>query len=365
VAEKTRRQRVFEAPARPTDPKRHFPHVPSTDEQSSRFNDPQSRETEQFTWFKIVVVDDKTFFRSSALLLNFEPLIPFNRNTLRSSNDIFTASTETPLVDREEESMLSNTTTTQVRFELVPLTLDGAEGRRVEVYGRGSFDRNTVMSSVDEARYPNCIDRGRSSSTQPDEKIENIVSSIEPLPGETSKTPPNGGELVVTVTLLEDEYPLSRVQVRVKMKVDSWGRLFPTSTKLITWGEPNGEAVSWRDKGDSDRDERMIDSSSTDHVDSPADFMSRVAPIFNFEEGLIFVERRSSLTTGARESRIKSSMTSSQLRRSWELVDFPRNTIVNLSLGATSGWNEEFTVTTTRDREEVRGEMIRPVHPSW
>jgi hypothetical protein len=98
VAE-TKRQRVFEAPARPTDPDRHSPHVPSTDEQSSRFNDPQSGEPEQFTRFKTVAVDDKTFFRSSALLLNFEPLIPFNRKTLRSSTDIFVASTDTPPVD--------------------------------------------------------------------------------------------------------------------------------------------------------------------------------------------------------------------------------------------------------------------------
>jgi hypothetical protein len=124
---------VFEDPARPTDPDRHSPQVPSTDEHSSRFNDPQSGEPEQFTWFNTVVVDDKTFFRSSALLLNFEPLIPFNRKTLRSSTDIFVASTDTPLVDREEESILSNTTTIQVRFELVPLTPEGAEGRTVEV----------------------------------------------------------------------------------------------------------------------------------------------------------------------------------------------------------------------------------------
>jgi hypothetical protein len=361
-----KRQRVFEAPARPTDPDRHSPQVPSTREQSSRFNDPQSGEPEQFTWFKTVAVDDKAFFRSSALLLNFEPLIPFNRKTLRSSTDIFVASTDTPPVDREEESMLSKTTTTQVRFELVPLTLEGADGRIVEVYERGSFDRNTVMSSADEVRYPNCIDRGRSSSTQPDEKSENIVSNIVPFQGETSKTPPNGGELVVTVTLLEEEYLLSRVQVRVKMKVACWGRLFPTSTKPITLGAPFNEAGSWRDNGESEREERMIDSSLTDQVDSPADFMSRVAPIFNFEEGLIFSpERRSSFKTGARESRINNSITFPQLRRSWELVDFPRNTIVNLSLGATSAWNDELIVTTTREREEVRGEKIRPPHPSW
>jgi hypothetical protein len=109
----------------------------------------------------------------------------------------------------------------------------------------------------------------------------------------------------------------------------------------------------------------MIDSSLTDHVDSPADFMSRVAPIFNFEEGFIFSpETSSSFKTGARESRIKRSITFSQLRRSAEFFDFPRNTIVNLSLGATSGWNDELTVTMTREREEVKGEKIRPVHSS-
>jgi hypothetical protein len=358
---------VFEAPARPEEPDRHSPQVPSTREHSSRFNASQSGEPEQFTWFKMVVVDAKMFFRSSALLLNFEPLIPFNRKTLKSSTDIFVATTETPPVDWVDESMVSNTTTTHVRLELLPLAPKGADGRIVEVYDRCNFDRKTVRIPAGEVRYPNCVDRGRSSSTQPDEKREDIVFSIEPLRGDTSKNPPKGGELVVTVTLVEEEYPLSRVQVRVKMKVAWAGRLFPTSTKLITLGEPNGAAGSWRDKGDSDWDESTIDLSFTDHVDSPADFMSRDARIFNFEEGFIFSpEIRSNLSTGARESRISSSMTFSQLRRSWELVGFPRNTIMNLSSGATAGWYDELTVTTTWDREEeVRGVKKRPWHPSW
>jgi hypothetical protein len=149
------------------------------------------------------------------------------------------------------------------------------------------------------------------------------------------------------------------------MKVACGERLLPTSTKLITLGEPNGEAGSWRDNGDSDWDDRAIDSSLIDHVDSPADIMSRVALIFNLEEGLIFLsERRSSLSTGARESRIKSSITFSQLRRSRGFVDFPRKIIVNLSLGRISGWNEELIVTLTRDRKEFRGEKMRLSHPS-
>lgn len=37
------------------------------------------------------------------------------------------------------------------------------------------------------------------------------------------------------VTLLDEEYPLSREQLKVKVKEDCGGRLFPTTTKFITF----------------------------------------------------------------------------------------------------------------------------------
>jgi hypothetical protein len=73
------------------------------------------------------------FLKSSELLLEDDPLMPLNRKLLRSSTDIFTSSTDTPNVDWLNESRLSNTNTTQVKFELFPFVPEGPEGRRVEV----------------------------------------------------------------------------------------------------------------------------------------------------------------------------------------------------------------------------------------
>jgi hypothetical protein len=75
------------------------------------------------------------------------------------------------------------------------------------------------------------------------------------------------------------------------MKVECCGRLFPTITKLITFGDPlNEEEGRSRERGDNDTEESIeeIDLSSTDQVATPLDFISILPMIFNFEEGFIF-----------------------------------------------------------------------------
>jgi hypothetical protein len=102
------------------------------------------------------------------------------------------------------------------------------------------------------------------------------------------------------VMLLEEEWPLSRVQLKVNKNLteaeDNWesSREFmrdgPGITKLITLGlEEETEASRMADRGDSDKEERSMEGSSTDHTTSPLDFMSTVPITFSLELGLILM----------------------------------------------------------------------------
>jgi hypothetical protein len=148
-------------------------------------------------------------------------------------------------------------------------------------------------------RYPNWKDRGRSSSSQSTDSIENTVCSITPLAGFTSSTPPKGGELVAMTTRLEEEWPLAREHLRVKTKDDWWGRLFPTITKLNTWGKLGTEEGRDLERGERETDDKAIELSSTDHRTSPLDAMSTLPKSFSFDEGFIFgPDSASNFTTG-------------------------------------------------------------------
>jgi hypothetical protein len=150
------RQGVFEEPINPTEPATHSPQVPSVDQHSIRFNETQSGAFEQFTRFKITSVEKRMLFNSSELPFTREELIPVNRNSVISSNDLFTSSINTANVPREEESNSSNTIATQVRWEELPELRCGPEGRSVEVCDNWSFDRNKISDRDEyEVKYPN------------------------------------------------------------------------------------------------------------------------------------------------------------------------------------------------------------------
>jgi hypothetical protein len=178
----------------------------------------------------------------------------------------------------------------------------------VEAEDNCNLDRNTVMPleaekigerDEDEERYPNWKDKGRSSSTQSDDIIENTVCNITPLTGCTFNTPPKGGEFVEMTTRLVEEYPLVREQLRVKIKDDCSGRLLPTITKLNTWGELGREDERDRERGERATADKAIESSSTDHRTSPLDAMSTLPKSFSFDEGFIFgPDSASNFTTG-------------------------------------------------------------------
>jgi hypothetical protein len=148
----------------------------------------------------------------------------------------------------------------------------------------------------------------------------------------------------------------------VNTKDDCGGRLFPTITKLKTWGELIGEEGSDRDRGDSDTDDNTIESSFTDHCNSPLDPMSTLPKIFNFDEGFILdPEDTSNLTTGDREARMEILMNFSHLlRSSAEFEEIPLITIWKVSPMTAE---VELGVTTTPDREEEE-EKIRDGHES-
>jgi hypothetical protein len=154
---------------------------------------------------------------------------------------------------------------------------------------------------------------------------------------------------------------LSREQLRVKIKDDCWGRLFPTSTKLKTCEELRGDGGRVREIGDKETEERSIVSSFNDHAKSPFEIMFTVARIFNFEDGFILEPANTlSLNRGASEWRIDKLMATSHLRLSSIFMDddLPRITILNISSVVTDE-EEELTVTTTWDKEEVNGVKIR------
>jgi hypothetical protein len=152
---------VFDEPNKPTNPDRHGPQVPSTDndEQDNRFKDSQSGALEQSTLFKAVEVKDRERFMSSGLLVSWNKLIPFERKTLSALAliEVAPSPTDTSERDREEESNWSNTTTAHKE----------TEGRRVEVNESCICDLNTIRSleegedgdkedeEGDKRRYPN------------------------------------------------------------------------------------------------------------------------------------------------------------------------------------------------------------------
>jgi hypothetical protein len=173
-----------------------------------------------------------------------------------------------------------------------------------------------------------------------------MVCSITPVAGLTSNIPPKGGEFVMMTTLLEEEYPLPREQVRVKTNDDCWGRLFPMITKLNTCGELGKEGGKDRERGDRETDDKTIESSSTDHCTSPLDPMSTLPKIFSFEEGFIFnPDSASNFTTGDWEARMVISMAFSQLLvegTPGNFEDFPLITTWNT---APTSAEEELAVT--------------------
>jgi hypothetical protein len=348
------------------------------DQHSIRFNKAQSGAPEQFTGFKTVVTRERVLLRSSGLLFTWDELILGRRKSIKSSADIFTSSTNTPDIAREVESIWSNTTTTQVRLagDSLESLWERPEGSRVEVDDNCNLDRNTVTplegEMDEEDMYPNWYDNGRSSSTQYDPIIENGVSSITPRTGLTSNFPPNGGELVEMVTLLDEEWPFERTQLRVKMKEDCRGRELPTITKLNTWGEFVLEDGRRRERGDSAIDDKTMESSFTDHWTSAVDLRSTLPKIFNFDEGFIFdPESTSKLTTGESEGRIVICTTFSQLLWSPADVNLPLITIWNTLPTVTE---DAFVVTriTPRGNVEVGAEKgaedeekMRDSHESW
>jgi hypothetical protein len=181
-----------------------------------------------------------------------------------------------------------------------------------------------------------------------------MVPNITPAVGLTSKIPPNGGEFVVMMTLLDEEKPFSRKHLRVKIKVDCGERLFPTITKLITWGEFIDEGRV-RERGEMDMDDNITESSFTDHCKSPLNSMSTLPKIFNFDEGFINndPDGTSNLTTGDRESMIEIWMTFSQLLSP---SDLPLKTIVNTSPTTAK---DEFVVTTISEESGEDDENTR------
>jgi hypothetical protein len=201
-----------------------------------------------------------------------------------------------------------------------------------------------------------------------EDNIVNFVCNITPLTGITSKYPPNGGEFVETTTLLEDKYPLSREQLRVKMNDDCWERVFRGSTKLTTLGEETSEEGRFRERGDSDTEGNFNESSFTDHHTSPLDFISTLPKIFNFDEGLILEPVGTfNLNTGASDSRILIWMTTSHLLGSFSFNVLPRTITLNKSFGVTE-WEistEELTVTRSFEEVEVRGVKMRLKQSSW
>jgi hypothetical protein len=156
---------------------------------------------------------------------------------------------------------------------------------------------------------------------------------------------------------------LARELLRVNENNDWGGRLFPTITKLRTCGELVGEEGRDRERGDKDMDGKRIESSFTDHRNSPLDPMSTFPKIFNFDEGFILdPESTSNLTTGDKELRIEIWTTFSQLLKSPADIDgFPLKTILN-TFPTTA--EVELVVTRNTEGEAEEDEKINEGHES-
>jgi hypothetical protein len=166
---------------------------------------------------------------------------------------------------------------------------------------------------------------------------------------------------VVIVRLFDEEKPLTREQLRVNLKDDCGGRLFPTITKLNTWGELAGDEGRDRERGDNDTDDNTIESSSTDHRTSPLDPMSTLPKIFNFDDGFIFdPDNTSNFTSGDWAASIGIRMTLSQLLGSPDIEDFPVITIWNTSPTTNK---EELEVTFTVEKDKVEEKMREGQEP--
>jgi hypothetical protein len=333
------------------------------DEQASRFNERQSRAFEQFIRFNRVEVMNNVLFRSSGLVVISDVLTPFDKKIFNSSAPMTLASTVTSTVDWEVESSWSKTITAQARveFDKIPVLFEDSKpaGSNVEVCGNSIFDLNTAMSPMRTGRYPNWKDNGRSSSTQWRAKNEKRVSNMSPATGRTSNIPPNGGELVVIVTLVEEDSPLLREQLRVKRNDDCLGRLSPATMRLTIFGVASVEGRRESEIGDEDRVERSRVTSSTVQEIIPPNRISTLPRIFNFDDGFILdPDNTSKVTTGDRESRMESVTTFSHLRPSSMPIALPLITILNTFLVVSADKEEELKVTFTREKDELSGEKM-------
>jgi hypothetical protein len=227
-----------------------------------------------------------------------------------------------------------------------------------------------------------------SSSTQPDDDIKKLVSSITPISGLTTNEHKEGAALVLMVMLEEDEWPLSKWQLKVNTNFseedDDWEaprklmREGPGITKLTTWGV-EVEASRVEESGDNDNEERSMEGSSTDHTTSPRDFMSMVPITFNLEVGLILMIEEDeeedeegevdppntlNLNNGDAEAKITTSNILSHWRSSPDCEDLARNINLNTSPSVTftpspGAREEEFTLNATWEEEEEEGVMTR------
>jgi hypothetical protein len=197
------------------------------------------------------------------------------------------------------------------------------------------------------------------------EDMVKVVSNTTPTIGSTNKMPPIGGELVVMVTVLEEEAPLSRTQDKVKANDDCGGRLFPTITKLTKCEEPIEEAVRVRERGDNETDDNITETSFTDHFTTPPDLIFTLPNIFNFVDGFILnPEITSKPNTGDKESKIDNSITF------WQVLTVPIVVGVDaafpfiriLNTDGTGGGNDALMVTWITEEVEVREVKMRESH---
>jgi hypothetical protein len=165
--------------------------------------------------------------------------------------------------------------------------------------------------------------------------------------------------LVVIVTLVEEDSPLLREQLRVKINDDCAGRLSPATMRLKIFGAASVEGRRVSDIGDEDSVERSRETSSTVQEIVPPNRISTLPRIFNFDDGFIFdPDNTSKLTTGDRESRMESVTTFSHLRPSSMPIALPLITILNTFLVVSADKEEELKVTVTREKDEFSGEKI-------
>jgi hypothetical protein len=191
-----------------------------------------------------------------------------------------------------------------------------------------------------------------------------------PTGGLTTNEQSEGGELVLMVMLADDEWPLSRLQLKVKTNFmeeeddpTRSGREVAGITKLKTWGEEEGEASRITDTGDSDKEERSTEGIFTDHTATPLDFMSMVPITFNLEVGLILkIEEVDppntlNLNNGDAEAKMTTSNSLSHWRLSPDCEDLALNINLNISPSVTftpspGAREEELTLNATWEEEE-------------